>query len=249
VAACPIAFSVDEKVAAARYTGMLVDLSRQHVLPHLAAFGARFEQVLIVKAGGLGGGSPRRSGGQAERVDPNFSFRSWTPLMPLAEALGQVGLIAEGLALLEAGIEQFEAGCFTPEVVRLKKDELSQQRGTPGAEGPAEIHFRQALDGAREHGALSWELRAAMSLACLLRHQGRAPPMPPHASSRSTTGLPRVSALRIWSRRKSSWMNWAVMDTAKPPCHGRKLGAVFRMTAQDGQLPSDPEHAKVRSHL
>ena len=33
--------------------------------------------------------------------------------------------------------------------------------------------FRRALDGAREHGTPSWELRAATSLARLLRHQGR----------------------------------------------------------------------------
>jgi predicted ATPase len=33
--------------------------------------------------------------------------------------------------------------------------------------------FRQALDGAREQGALAWELRAATSLARLLRNQGR----------------------------------------------------------------------------
>ena len=34
--------------------------------------------------------------------------------------------------------------------------------------------FRQALDGACQQGALSWELRATMSLARLLRNQGRA---------------------------------------------------------------------------
>jgi predicted ATPase len=33
--------------------------------------------------------------------------------------------------------------------------------------------FRRALDGAREHGTPSWELRAATSLARLLGHQGR----------------------------------------------------------------------------
>ena len=43
----------------------------------------------------------------------------------------------------------------------------------PGAAGSAEDHFRQALDEAREQGALSWELRAATSLARLLRDQGR----------------------------------------------------------------------------
>jgi predicted ATPase len=38
----------------------------------------------------------------------------------------------------------------------------------------AEGHFRQALDWARRQGALSWELRAATSLARLLSDQGRS---------------------------------------------------------------------------
>jgi predicted ATPase len=38
----------------------------------------------------------------------------------------------------------------------------------------AEDHFRQALDWARRQGALSWELRAATSLARLLRNRGRS---------------------------------------------------------------------------
>ncbi|HUB43968.1 MAG TPA: hypothetical protein VMB73_03195, partial [Acetobacteraceae bacterium] len=38
----------------------------------------------------------------------------------------------------------------------------------------AEERFRQALDRARQQGALSWELRAATSLARLLRDQGRS---------------------------------------------------------------------------
>jgi predicted ATPase len=80
--------------------------------------------------------------------------------------------IAEGLALLETGIEQFEPSCFTPEVVRLT-GELSLLQGLHGAAGSAEAHFRQALDDARERGTLSWELRAATSLARLLRSQGR----------------------------------------------------------------------------
>jgi predicted ATPase len=53
------------------------------------------------------------------------------------------------------------------------KGELSLLHGRPGAAGSAEIHFWQALDGAREYGALSWELRAATSLARLLLNQGR----------------------------------------------------------------------------
>ena len=45
--------------------------------------------------------------------------------------------------------------------------------GAPGAAAAAEDHFRQALDWARRQVALSLELRAATSLARLLRDQGR----------------------------------------------------------------------------
>ena len=45
---------------------------------------------------------------------------------------------------------------------------------TQDAAMEAEGHFRQALDWARRQGALSWELRAATSLARLLRDQGRS---------------------------------------------------------------------------
>jgi predicted ATPase len=92
-------------------------------------------------------------------------------LTQLAEALGQAGRTTEGLAALEADVEQFEDGCFSPELIRLK-GELTMQQDMPGAVGSAEALLRQALDGAREQGALSWELRAATSLARLLRDQG-----------------------------------------------------------------------------
>ncbi len=128
IAACPIAFWVGDQVAAARYTIMLVDLSRRHALPHWSAFGARFERVLAVRAGDPDDGSRRRSSGQEEGGDPNFSFRSLTGLTQLAEALGKAGRITEGLALLEAGIEQCEPNCFTPELIRLK-GELSVPAG------------------------------------------------------------------------------------------------------------------------
>jgi predicted ATPase len=60
-----------------------------------------------------------------------------------------------------------------PEVLRLK-GELVLLQGAPGAAAAAEDCFRQALDWARRQGALSWELRAATSLARLLRDQGRS---------------------------------------------------------------------------
>jgi len=57
------------------------------------------------------------------------------------------------------------------ELLRVK-GELLLLDGAPGA-AAAEDHFRQALDWARRQGALSWELRAATSLARLRQNQGR----------------------------------------------------------------------------
>ncbi|TYL97785.1 hypothetical protein FXB40_07720 [Bradyrhizobium rifense] len=166
MAACEIGFWARDQLAAAHYTAMLVDLSRRHVLPHWGSFGLRYEQILAIRAGA-------QPGGHVEAVDTKFGFLPMTPLTLLAEALGQSGRITDGLAMIEAGIEQTEPSMFTPELLRLKGD-LSLLQGMSGAAESAETHFREALDVAREHGTLSWELRAATSLARLLRRQGRA---------------------------------------------------------------------------
>ena len=171
-AACPIAVWVGNLSTAAHYTDMLVDSSRKHDLPLWSAFGSWFQQAVVLMGGDIVAGAQLLDTGPDKVAQCDLGFRSTNGLTLLAEALGRAGRIAEGLALVEAGIKQFEANCVTPELVRLK-GELSLLHGRPGAAGSAEIHFRQALDGAREHGALSWELRAATSLARLLRNQGR----------------------------------------------------------------------------
>jgi predicted ATPase len=58
------------------------------------------------------------------------------------------------------------------ELLRIK-GELLRLQDAPAAAAAAEEHFRRALDWARRQGALSWELRAATSLARLLRDQHR----------------------------------------------------------------------------
>jgi tetratricopeptide (TPR) repeat protein len=105
-------------------------------------------------------------------VRPSAAFRFFTGLTELAEAMVHAGRITEALALVETGIEQSEGGWLTPELLRLKSELFRLQR-TPAIAERAEDIFRQALDGARTHAALSWELRTATSLASLLRDQGR----------------------------------------------------------------------------
>jgi hypothetical protein len=190
--ACQAALWVGNLAAAGRYSEILLDHSRKHGLPLLSAFGSLLQAVIVTKGGDLEAGLRLLPGGLAEIAEPNFKFRFLPGLSELAEGLALTGRIAEGLAVLEAGIEQSEAGWVTPELLRLK-GELFLLHRTPAIAEMAEELFRQALDAARRQEALSWELRAATSLARLLRNQG-APPTPSPASSRSTTALPRVSA-------------------------------------------------------
>jgi predicted ATPase len=62
---------------------------------------------------------------------------------------------------------------ITAEWLRIK-GELLLLQNTAGAAAAPEDYFRQALDWARRQGDLAWELRAATSLARLLRDQGRS---------------------------------------------------------------------------
>jgi predicted ATPase len=85
------------------------------------------------------------------------------------------GRTPKGLAAIEEAIsrsERTEERWAMAELVRVK-GELLLLQGAPGAAAAAEHHFRQALDWARRQGALSWELRAATSLARLLRDRDR----------------------------------------------------------------------------
>jgi predicted ATPase len=172
LAACPIALWVGNLVAAANYTAMLLDHSRRHSLPLWSAFGSRFQSVVDIKGGDLETGLQLLQTGLDEIAGPNVSFRFLTGLAELAKALGGAGRIAEGLALVEAGIQQSEGGWLTPELLRLKGELFLLQSSSPVSQ-TAEDLFRQALDGARRQEALSWELRAATSLARLLRDRDR----------------------------------------------------------------------------
>jgi len=151
---------------------MLLDHSRKHSLPLLGAFGSRFQRVVTLKNGDSGTGSWLPDSGLEEIAKPDPSFRFLAGLSELTEALAQAGRITDALALVEAGIEHSAAGWLTPELLRVRGEILLLQ-SSPAAAERAEDLFRQALDEARRQQALSWELRAATSLARLLRNQGR----------------------------------------------------------------------------
>jgi predicted ATPase len=170
LAACPIALWVGNPAAAARYTGMLIDHARKHSLSLWSDLGTRLRRVVVLKGGDSEAGLRLLPAGLDEIAEPNFNGLIF--LSELAEALAHAGRVAEGFAVLEARIAQSAASCYTPELLRLK-GELFLLQSTSAAAETAEDLFRQALDEARRQKSLSWELRAATSLARLLRKQGR----------------------------------------------------------------------------
>jgi predicted ATPase/DNA-binding winged helix-turn-helix (wHTH) protein len=172
--ACLIALLVGDLDAAEHYVGMLLDHSTKHALTHWRALGTCHQGALAIKRGDVVAGSRLLLAGFSELGDSRLASQFVALLM--TEALGHAGQASERVAELNEAIErseQVEECWLTAELLRLKGERLVL-RGTQGAATEAEGHFRQALDCARRQGALSLELRAATSLARLLRNQGRS---------------------------------------------------------------------------
>jgi tetratricopeptide (TPR) repeat protein len=173
--ACPIALWTGDLGLAEHYVGMLNDLSSRYSLARWGAFGRSHQAVLAIKRGDLPAGLPLLRSGLDELGEVNASFRYFMFMGEMAEALGRIGQLSEGLSALEEAIaraDETDERWSIAELLRIKGKLLLLQ-GAPGAAATAEDHFRQALDWARRHGALSWELRTATSYAQLLREQGQ----------------------------------------------------------------------------
>jgi predicted ATPase/DNA-binding winged helix-turn-helix (wHTH) protein len=166
LAACPIALWVGDLAAAAHFTTILLDRSTEHSLTLWNGFACRVHAVLAHKGGDLDTQDCKPALTRSPGTTPAAGFIGET-----AEAFVRAGRIAEALAMVEAGFEKAEAGWLAPELLRLR-GELLLSQGEPAAAETVESFFRQALDLAHQQGALSWELRAATSLARLLRDQG-----------------------------------------------------------------------------
>jgi hypothetical protein len=172
--ACPIMLWVEDLAAAERYITTLLDHSTRHALPLWCAMGRSFQGILVIRRGELGPGLRLLRAGFDQ-----FGGIFWISSMffcELAASFGRAGQTTDGLAAADQAIEQAEqteGRWVLPEALRIK-GELLLLQAADGAATAADDHFRQAVDWARRQGALSWELRAATSLARLLRGEGRS---------------------------------------------------------------------------
>jgi predicted ATPase/DNA-binding winged helix-turn-helix (wHTH) protein len=174
MAVCPIELLNGDLVAAEQHAAVLLDHSARHALARWRACALSYRGALAVERGDFVNGLRLLNTG-FEELSEDWSAL-WIITLLIAEAFGRAGQIVDGLAVVERAIERSErtAGrCLISELLRVK-GELLMLHGVPGASAAAEGHFQQALDWAVRQGALSWELRAATSLARLWRDQGRS---------------------------------------------------------------------------
>jgi tetratricopeptide (TPR) repeat protein len=167
VAVCPVMLWVEDLAAAEHYIAMLLDYSARYALSTWGAMGQTLQGILVIRRGELGPGLRQLGVG----------FDEWLSMMCLCElaaGFAHAGRIADGLATTEQAIERAEhtkGRWLFPDLLRIR-GELLLLQAAAGAAAAADDHFRQALDWARRQGALSLELRAATSLARLLRDRG-----------------------------------------------------------------------------
>jgi predicted ATPase len=166
-AACPVALLVGDLAAAEGWIAMLLEQSARHGLDLWHLRGRGFRGMLLNKAGDTALGLQLLDGALKELRETKYAGHYVAFLGALAEALDQAGQVERGLAAIEEALarsERTQARWCTAELLRIKGDLVLQQGGANCA-AVAEDLFLKALDGARRQGALSWELRAATSLA------------------------------------------------------------------------------------
>jgi predicted ATPase len=173
-AACPVALYTGDLAAADGFVATLLDVARDLGLAGWIARSHCFQGVVSIMRDDFAVGLPLLRGGLDELREVGAAPGTAAFLTVLAHGLGRAGRVSEGMAAIEQAFmlsERYEESWCLPELLR-NKGELLLLQSTVAATETAEDLFRQALDRARRHEALSWELRAAMSLTRLLRNQG-----------------------------------------------------------------------------
>jgi hypothetical protein len=152
----------------------LLALATKHSLPPYAAVAMGLKGELQVKRGRPDlGVNQLRDGVQGVRAN-RYEMRTGALILALAEGLNHLQQHAEALATINEAItlsERQGGYLYMPEMLRVKGEILAS---TPDAEAElAEQCFHDALQWSQRQSALSWELRAASSLARHWFKQGR----------------------------------------------------------------------------
>ncbi len=173
--ACRFSLLANDLPAAERFIDMLLARSARDGLPMWHAWGNCFKAILLIKQGAIGAGLNLLQTTLGTLPPNRFSLRYTWILGEYAAGLGQANRIADGLRAIDEALEMAERDeelwCIS-DLLRIKGELVSVEGGT-AAEHRAEQLFLRSIEFANRQKMLSWELRAAISLAQLHRRQGR----------------------------------------------------------------------------
>jgi predicted ATPase len=174
--ACALALLAGKLPLADRYIKMLHRYTQDHALDVWHTYAEGFRGQFLVQTGDFRVGT-----GLLRAAIDKFDATGFVLFrVPFLGSLAE-GLLGDGqLTQAEQAIERALALCagnregwFVPELHRIK-GEITLKANAPDSVWRAEASFLSALDLAREHKALSWELRAATGLARSWQSHGRA---------------------------------------------------------------------------
>ena len=152
----------------------LVSLTREHGFALFLGYGLLLQAAAMTLRGHGKAAEEQIREGITAMQTTGANRRESIVLGLLAEALALQGAFAQGIGTLAAALEAAEASgahWADAELHRLRGELLSRLPSADWTE--AETCFRTALTVAREQGSRGFELRAAVSLARLLRAQQR----------------------------------------------------------------------------
>jgi predicted ATPase/class 3 adenylate cyclase len=146
-----------------------VVISKAHGLAYMGAMASMFEGWARTLEGELDEGMAQMRRELVAQLATGAELVRPYWLWLLAEVCQRTGAAREGLALLDdadAAVEHTHDRYWEAEIHRLR-GRLLLATAEPAAQASAEACYRRALDVARRQGALSLELRAAVSLSRL----------------------------------------------------------------------------------
>jgi len=169
---CALALQTGDLDLADRWAGELVGYAHRYALADYVTYGKAVQEILALRKRNANAGVQ-----QARVALQHWLACGWHILLAsanLAEAVAEVGYIDEISGNVDEELqwaERNQAHSTYPETLRVKGELLLLQPNPDPA--LAKEYFVRSLDRARASGALSWELRTALSLARLERTQGR----------------------------------------------------------------------------
>ncbi len=174
-AACPVALLAGDLPAADGFVRMLLDLSIKHGVNGWNVVGRCYRGMLLIRRGDIAVGLQLMRTALTDLPETAYHLHYAQFLAESAQALGRSREVAKGLLTIDEALaqgERNEEGWYVAELMRVKGELLLQDSGDQSAVA-ADQYFGRAIEVARRQGALMWELRSAMSLACLRMRQGR----------------------------------------------------------------------------